>query len=132
MVSLFGNTVARCSSESQRSFAGVPSSPSSFRSTWPANRLPNCVIMLGLLVEGRGDASRCYRGRCRGSDNRRVPYHTCADYLQKPRRHKDLFSARVDPTERAVSFRHLTSPATRSTLRITYRGLPEVPTPGIT
>src|SRR2546422_6481117 len=65
MASLFGNTVARCSSESQRSFAGVPSSPSSSRSTWPANRLPNCVIMLGFLVEGRRDAVGVLRHRGR-------------------------------------------------------------------
>src|SRR5437870_13906601 len=49
MASLFGNTVARYSSDSQRSFTGVPSSPSLSRSTWPANRLPNFVIMLGFL-----------------------------------------------------------------------------------
>src|SRR5438093_1547525 len=61
MASLFGNTVARRSSESQRSFAGVPSSPSSSRSTWPANRLPNFVIMPGLLVERRGDAGGVLR-----------------------------------------------------------------------
>src|SRR6185503_17416906 len=48
MASLFGNTVASRSSESQRSFAGVPSSPSSSRSTCPANRLPKLVIMRGL------------------------------------------------------------------------------------
>src|SRR5258705_3989428 len=56
MASLLGNTSARRSSDSQRSFAGVPSSRASSRLTGPANRLPNCVIMLGFLVEGRGDA----------------------------------------------------------------------------
>jgi hypothetical protein len=49
MASLFGKTVARYSSESQRSFAGVPSSPSLSRSTWPANRLPKLVIMIEFL-----------------------------------------------------------------------------------
>src|SRR5438093_6018545 len=92
---------------------------------------------------GRGEASRCCRGRCRGSDNRRVPYRASADYLQKPGRHKGIFSgpvwsdgkgrrARALPDPPEYSFRHLTSPATRATLRITYRGLPEVPTPGTT
>src|SRR5262245_57715770 len=46
MASLFGNTEARCSSDSQRSLTGVPSKPSWSRSTWPANRLPNLVIMV--------------------------------------------------------------------------------------
>src|SRR5947207_12821313 len=49
MASLFGNTVARRSSDSQRSFAAMPSSPSSSRSTCPAKRLPNFVIMIGFL-----------------------------------------------------------------------------------
>src|SRR5262249_52477918 len=39
------NTVARCSLESRRSLAGVPSSPIWSRSTFPAKRLPNLVII---------------------------------------------------------------------------------------
>src|SRR5262249_50979951 len=39
------NTVARCSLESQRSSAGAPSSPIWSRSTFPAKRLPNLVII---------------------------------------------------------------------------------------
>src|SRR5438132_8352586 len=57
MASLFGNTVARYSSDSQRSFTDVPSSPSLSRSTWPANRLPNLVIMIELLRVGLGHKS---------------------------------------------------------------------------
>src|SRR5712691_8697872 len=49
MASLLGNTSARRSSESQRSLAAVPSSPSLSRSTCPANRLPKLVIIPGLL-----------------------------------------------------------------------------------
>src|SRR2546428_8407978 len=93
MASLFGNTVARRSSESQRSLAGVPSNPSSSRSTWPANRLPNCVIMLGFLVEGRGDAV----GVLRQGGRRRldvvearavVPEDLAADLLAEPQAQK--------------------------------------------
>src|SRR5712691_9671579 len=49
MASLFGNTSARRSSDSQRSLAGVPSSPSFSRSTCPANKLPKLVIILESL-----------------------------------------------------------------------------------
>src|SRR5215467_1491806 len=45
MASLFGNTSASRSSESHRSLAAVPSSPSLSRSTCPANRLPKLLIM---------------------------------------------------------------------------------------
>src|SRR5947207_11932111 len=58
MASLFGNTSARRSSESQRSFAAVPSSPSSSRSTCPAKRLPNFVIMVAFLQRGELYAPR--------------------------------------------------------------------------
>jgi hypothetical protein len=54
IASLLGNTVARSSSESQRSLTGVPSNPSLSRSTCPANRLPKLVIMLEVLPEDRG------------------------------------------------------------------------------
>ncbi len=49
-------TVARCSSDSQRSLAGVPSKPSLSRSTCPANRLPNLVIMVGVSSMRRARA----------------------------------------------------------------------------
>src|SRR5712692_2399781 len=49
MASLLGNTSARRSSDSQRSLAGVPSSPSFSRSTCPANRLPKLLIILESL-----------------------------------------------------------------------------------
>src|ERR1700704_214358 len=59
MASLFGNTVARYSSDSQRSFTGVPSSPSLSRSTWPANRLPNLVIMIEFLHGSGSSGPSC-------------------------------------------------------------------------
>src|SRR5262245_31181473 len=63
MASLFGNTVARYSSESQRSLAGVPSNPSLSRSTWPANRLPNLLIMIDVPpAPGRPASGRRPRG----------------------------------------------------------------------
>src|SRR5438445_9463649 len=58
MASLLGNTSARRSSDNQRSLAAVPSSPSLSRSTWPANRLPNFVIMLGILSVARSGGGR--------------------------------------------------------------------------
>src|SRR5882724_8850229 len=58
MASLFGNTVARYSSGSQRAFTGVPSSPSLSRSTWPANRLPNFVIMIDVSRPPPGSADQ--------------------------------------------------------------------------
>src|SRR6266446_5707910 len=48
------NTVARCSLESQRSLAGVPSSPIWSRSTLPAKRLPNLVIIRSPPSSHRG------------------------------------------------------------------------------
>ena len=41
---------ARRSSGSQRSLTGVASRPWSSRSTWPANRLPNRVIMGAIVL----------------------------------------------------------------------------------
>src|SRR5262245_52285603 len=83
MASLFGKTVARYSSESQRSFAGVPSSPSLSRSTCPANRLPNLVIILeppSVVRSGR-DLERP-AGR---------------DELHRPRGEADLLRAQDQP-----------------------------------
>src|SRR2546423_46612 len=57
IASALSKTVANCSSGNQRSLAAVAASPRSPRSTWPAYRLPNFLIMLALLaarLRGRG------------------------------------------------------------------------------
>src|ERR1051326_7879145 len=45
MAVALSKTETSCSSGSQRSLTGVASKPCPSRSTWPANRLPNRVIM---------------------------------------------------------------------------------------
>src|SRR5207247_4746125 len=52
------------------------------RSTWPANRLPTFVIMVG----PRDRPSPSCEGRCRGSDSRRAPCCTSTGFERLQRR----------------------------------------------
>src|SRR5215468_6562785 len=129
IASAFGNTDARRSSDSQRSLTGMPSKPSWSRSTWPAKRLPNRLIMIGFLRSRLIAAIRRSRGETSSSGRLELEVFVGRG-VREPLDAVDagILDARADaPQEGQLVDRHEHRPVVHDLLDLVEHGLALLP-----